>query len=113
MKRKLAFFAAAIALAGCATAIAALAPVCDPATVASGTVTNTVTVPHGMTGWAEVDIVAVALPTNVPAIYTLATMASIQFQSAAVNSNLLFITTTATNTTRAAVLRYTPTYPPR
>ena len=131
--KKAIFYAAIGAAIGAFAALADLALVASPAEV-SGVATNAVTMPRGATGWAEVDIVAAATPTNSPAVYTLATLdasgsnavpvfgvspltnaaavASIPFRSAAVNGTLYLVTEPGpSNVTRAAVLRYTQTYP--
>ena len=121
-------------LASAVAAVADLALVAPPATIASAT-TNAIVAPAGMTGWAEIEVAAV-MPTNKPAVYEVLTYegtgttfravsaytppltnaaqaVSLQFPAAAVNRVIALVVAPATNTPCAAILRYTPTYPPR
>lgn len=135
--RQLAIAAALGILA--AAALSDIALVAPPAAV-TGTTTNAVAAPRGMTGWAEVDIVADALPTNAPAVYALYTtrgegtnaalaamspyappltnaapVAAMRFPAASVGTNLVLVAEFQPGTTNVfgALLRYVPTYPTR
>ena len=129
--KKLAILGAFLA-ALCASAdVAVVAP---PGSV-SGTVTNAVTAPRGMAGWAELDIIA-TMPTNAPAVFSVftydgtgtafravspyappqtntAAATVFTFPAAAVNRSLFLVIKAAEGAavTNAALLRYTPTQP--
>ena len=128
---------AAFALALAATALAEIAALAPPASVA-GSASVAIPQPKGMTGWAEVLVAEAAASTNAATIYEVKTwrgagtnatlqavspycppltnraaVAVLRFPSAAVGSNIVFVTTalSPTNTVRSAVLRYAATYP--